>query len=960
MGEKLVVGPINQGLRTDRLAFNIDDDSFPTLINAYQWRGRIKRKRGTSPLGRLTRYFSSASTAYGSTTSFNLVAGTGTYLGYGVGNLLTGFGLESTGNIVPGSVTFTDTTTGDIFTDPSKNGTLVGSMGGTGIIIYSTGFIAISGATTDTITTVSFIYYPGLPVLGLEDLILEQFQFPGNLGFDTTYSYNIGATAPYGIYDVSFYKNPPSAGDYTQKSTWTPTSWNGQDYRQFWTVNYQGALWATNGINVPYSATTANIGMQFKPIVAVTVSMSGPPAIVNLQITGHGLVVGDFLFINEVVTTTGINFQTGYVTDEVNDNNVTVEFPNATITTNSTNSGIAQYLTNRSNPAKDCLRWYDGDPTNGANSNPPVFSAGLGWVNFMPPLSEDIYIISDLPPAIYYLIGARMIVPYKDRLLFFGPVVQTSASGAKAIYLRDTVVYSQNGTPYYTCSYTNTPSATVDTPTTADTVFFPVLTPVNQTATSPAYFADQPGFGGFIAAGIDQAITSVQDNRDVLIIGFDRSQSKLVYSGNDETPFIFYQINSEYGTGAPFASINMDEGVLSRGSRGYIITNETQCTRFDPQIPDQAFQVSLQQNGTERFASQRDFIAEWVYFSYQTNIIEVPSNQQAYKFNNQTLQYNYRDQSWAIFDESYTTYGLYRKVTGNTWATIGSIFPTWRSWNQPWSSGSSTLLNPLVIAGNQQGFVVVRNQGTAEAASLSITSISGTVLTVPFHCLNDGDYIQISGIIGTVTYQGNSINGMIFSVAVNSASTITLYPAIDSGSVYYGGGVITRLYAPYIQTKQFPVSWQMARKTRLGVQQYCLTTTSSAQITLLIFLSTNAAFAYNSGPIEPEEDVTNDGLIYSSILYTCPESTNLGLSPANISPQNTNLQQINDVISATSATSAQSQMWHRINTSLIGDTVQLGFTLSDAQMRDLTLTNQYAEIELHSFIIDVSPSSLLS
>jgi hypothetical protein len=53
-------------------------------------------------------------------------------------------------------------------------------------------------------------------------------------------------------------------------------------------------------------------------------------------------------------------------------------------------------------------------------------------------------------------------------------------------------------------------------------------------------------------------------------------------------------------------------------------------------------------------------------------------------------------------------------------------------------------------------------------------------------------------------------------------------------------------------------------------------------------------------------------------------------------------------------------LWHRMNTSLIGDTVQLGFTLSRAQMQDTTLSNQFAEIELHAFILDLQPSSLLS
>jgi hypothetical protein len=56
----------------------------------------------------------------------------------------------------------------------------------------------------------------------------------------------------------------------------------------------------------------------------------------------------------------------------------------------------------------------------------------------------------------------------------------------------------------------------------------------------------------------------------------------------------------------------------------------------------------------------------------------------------------------------------------------------------------------------------------------------------------------------------------------------------------------------------------------------------------------------------------------------------------------------------------QSQIWHRMNTSLLGDTVQIGFTLSDEQMQDITLSNQFTEIELHGFILDVNPSQLLA
>ena len=61
MGQKIVVGPISKGLQTVVEAFNINNDSFPVLSNAYQRQDKIRRKRGTQLLDRLTRYFDSTS-----------------------------------------------------------------------------------------------------------------------------------------------------------------------------------------------------------------------------------------------------------------------------------------------------------------------------------------------------------------------------------------------------------------------------------------------------------------------------------------------------------------------------------------------------------------------------------------------------------------------------------------------------------------------------------------------------------------------------------------------------------------------------------------------------------------------------------------------------------------------------------------------------------------------------------
>ena len=899
MGEKIIVGPVGGGLRNNVTAFNIDNDSFSSLINSYQWRGRIRRKRGTSFLTRLRRFFNSVVSSYTSTPTINLVGG--------AANLITGFGLSTNASFVPGSISITDTTTSIVYQDPGLNGILVGVLSPTslGTINYATGDITIVGGLTHAINA-SFLYYPSLPVLGEEDFEVNSVQFPGTIAFDNKYSYNVLTAFPYPNYDVSFYKNPAASASlpgYVPKTNETPTSWNGQDYQQFWSTNYQGAMLVTNGIDVPFTGST--IGMQFKIIGAITTTATTA----TMTITAHGLFVGDFVFINEVPSgITGINFQTGYVTTVTNANTVIVTFPYATLTGTAT-GGIAQYLTNRSDITKDCLRFYDGDPTNGNVTNPSL-TGNLGWVNFCPPLSQSIFSIAEVPIAQYYLVGARMIIPFKDRILFFGPVIQTSSGSP--IYLQDTVIYSQNGTPYYTSSFTATTNYPLP-PVTTPPSYFPILVPINQTATPSAYFEDQTGFGGFQSAGIDQPLITAANNGDVILCGFDTAQARLVYTGNDIVPFNFFLVDSELGSGSTFSVINMGRGVLSRGSRGYVNTTQERAVRFDPDIPDEVFQIRLTGNGTERMCAQRDFINEWIHFTYT-------GNQTVNKFPNTTLQYNYKDDSWAIFYESYTHYGQFRKQTGFTWQTVGLVYPSWEVWNDPWNAGSSTLLQPDVIAGNQQGFIMVRNNGTGEGTSLYIQGFTGNTVTSPNHNLDTGDYIIISGCMGTV---GTYVNGEIFSVLVEDANSFILNPtAIPSGATYIGGGLMTRMYVPYIQTKQFAPSWGISRKTRIGVQQYMLTSTDDAQMQLLIFLSQNSADAYNEGNIVPENNVVNNSLIYSTTLFTCPESTNIGLTPANI-----NLNMVTAI--------QQSQIWHRINTSLIGDSVQLGFTISDVQMRDI-------------------------
>lgn len=886
MPEQIYIGNFAKGLKLDRLPFNIDNDAFPTMFNFYSWRGRAKRKRGTLFLGQLEIQVQSVATA---TPPLSWQVGTIATLdgsGDATVNLISEFGLPATSSIVPGSFELSDGT--NTYTEPATpNGTLIGVPAGTGTINYDTGALTITGGAPGGTLVGFFDYFSGLPVMGLRDFVSSTSiaQYPLLLAFDTEKAYQINQSmSSVFFYNVTYYKG-----------TNTPFSWNGQDYQQFWTTNYSGALWATN--NVP--------GFNF--VNGTYVSGSGT-ALITFDFTSNAspfttLIVGDKLWFNE--WTSGGSTINGLVGTVSTVSGTPGQYV-VTFTGNQTvaGTGIAQLLTNTI-PGQDGIKWYDGDPT--AGTGLPT-GTGLGWVNFAPPLTALNVSINDTPEAKYYLVGALAIVPFKDRLLFFSPYIQTS-TGAP-IQLQDTCIWSWNGTPYYTT---------------------PV--PSGETSNIIAYYVDQTGAGGWIAAGISQPIVTVSNNEDVLLVGFGGNigrQTRFVYSGDDLNPFLFFNINQELGSSATFSAIALDRGALTIGSHGLALTTQQSAQRVELDIPDSIFTIQALNNGVQRINAVRDYYKEWVYFSY-------PVNDNPWKFPTQSFLYNYRDETWAILYENWTAHGTYRKQMHYTWATLP--FKTWSQWREPWNAGSTSALFPNIVAGNPQGYVLIIGQGTGEGISGTIQAVSAssgsTQITSTNHCVVQDDYLMFQGALGA-TFLNMQIGRV--SSTPDANTFIVDIPYVTS--TYLGLGKYTRLSQPLLQTKQFPVYWDQGRQVRLAVQKYLMDTTANSQITVNINLSQDPNMAYNSGTIVPTTgpDTTNNSLVYSQILYTCPESTNIGLTQANM-----NLQM------PTAAN--QYQIWHRFNTSLIGDTFQIGLTLSDTQMRILDFAT--SEIVLHGMHLTV-------
>ncbi len=887
MSSKLVISGIDKGLETGAEPFLIDNDSFPVLNNAYVWRKRVLRKRGNNFLGRLQRDLEAQ--ALGNTD------GAGAFSG----NILTILSLNTAAlalnaSLRPGSVTIT--IGAETFTDILPfNGVLVGSVAGAGTIDYQTGDFTITGATAATAITITFSYYPNLPVMGLESFETDATNLPRLVAFDTRYSYEI--TQPVDdFFDITFYR-----------ATALPFTWSGENFEQFWTENYEDAMFTTNGVFGFHFTTVEALGDQAAATITITLGRSD-------------LVVGDVLFFNEIqgTTITGINERVGVVATNAGSGDYTVTFQaTVTITGYTADTGIAQLLTNISDVAnQDGIRWYDGNP---------IGNIELGWVNFMPPLSAlDLRLnalSNPINPNPDYLVGARSIVAFKGRLLFLDVTIAQFVTHGVYNFVRfkNRVVFSQDGTPYYTVNN--------------DTDLTPTLVPVNQTADPQSWAANRAGRGGFIGAPISETLVSVQDNEDVLLTGFETSQLKLIFTGDDSLPFIFQTINSELGTQSTFSGINLDAGVLTFGEYGFALTTQVSAQRIDLQIPDQVFDIRKSNGDDERVTAVRDFRNEWIYFTYAPNTNDTT-------FPSKTLLYNYRDNTWATFDENFTTYGTFRRTNFTTWSMLGEKYGTWARWNDPWSFGSLEEQFPLIIGGNQHGFVMIRDSGTFEARSeyIQVMDLTTTptvpVITSPDHGLDSNEFIEIVGALGDVDPLEN-INNVIFQIDVIDLNTFNLllddaennnqFDNPPSGD-YIGDGTFRRISKPNIQTKQFPGFWDQGRQTRIGTQQYFLQATTNGQLTINLFMSQADNFPVN----DPDASTYQ---IYSQIVLTSPE-------PESRYPPDA------------------SQMWHRLSSSFIGDTVQIGITLSDDQMRVIGVND--AEIALHSLIIDLYPGPILA
>lgn len=640
------------------------------------------------------------------------------------------------------------------------------------------------------------------------------------------------------------------------------TTWNGSNSQFFWGANFRGSDASVRQLFV----TNFNLNATGNPIRYTdgTTWTDFEPAVSSTQVTNESLgtyVAGSGAFGPVIAS----NFP-------IIPGTITVTFSN----------GINPD-TIFTDPAKDGTLKGSPSTNTGATINYSTGSFNFPTISPTMPGGNATVTVNYKYEA-DKLFSARVLIPYYGRLLAFNTFEGTSRAASKQYFNR--VRFSQIGDPTQVGAW--------------DATIF--------------------GRGGFIDAPTNEQIISVIFYKDTMIVFFEKTTWQLRYAGDYGLPFVWERISSDLGSESEFSWILFDEGVLAVGHRAIVSATAQDVERIDLKIPDIVFSFRNQNQGIARVHGIRDFQKEVVYWCFNdstnTGIAQV--------FPNKTLVYNYRNNTWAIFRNSITTFGRYYGITAVTWDST-RIF--WDDRYVLWDDPDGQAEFPFVIVGNQQGFIHYYGYHSDDEQSLSITAIDRTVtpprLTILNHNLLDGDIIYLENIDFIDTSDSSTVatdlNGRTFRVSTlvpydadiveitEWDSTIPSYisnfsytPASGTGT-YIGNGTATLLPKMDIITKDFNPFIMEGKQIKLSYIDFLTDETSTGQVSINIFADT-----------------------------TTKESGNLTIGQKELQTQSNSLFPIqnSDII------------WNRFFSSVFGQFIATQITYDDDQMNDRSILDE--------------------
>lgn len=529
--------------------------------------------------------------------------------------------------------------------------------------------------------------------------------------------------------------------------------------------------------------------------------------------------------------------------------------------------------------AGDGIRWHD--QTIGAPVN--------GWINFLPPISTTDF-----------LMGCLIILPYKGFLVILNTWEGPNYAG-RVNFPQRARWNRQLATPFYDA---NIPTG-------------------YQGGSSATTWLSTPGNGGFIDAPTSENIVSAEFVKDTLIVYFEFSTWQLRFTGVASAPFIWEKINTELGSVSTFSTVPFDKTTIAVGNVGIHACDSVNVVRIDQKIPSETFLIQNKNNGNKRVYGIRDFFRQLVYWTLPYTGNEFGPGEPGPTeiiFPNKSLVYNYVDQSFSYFNDSFTCFGYFQSRTDRLWSTTST---TWSAANFTWISPQSQSEFPSIVAGNQQGFVVIMMRTVANQDAFYIANavpgVNVVTITSPNHNLGIDDFILVSTCSGIANFVGGiyKITNVIDlnNFEVDTTSTI---PA-PSGT-FTGAGTFLVVSNINILTKRFNPWMQEAAQVRLGYIDFYFDRTDFGQVAVNLYLNEDTTIPVNA-----------------EICSTFPETTY--------------------VFNPDTPPFAQAKLWKRVYFEDISQLFQVQITLSDELM--LSPFIRVSDITLHAMMPYFSKSGRL-
>lgn len=481
--------------------------------------------------------------------------------------------------------------------------------------------------------------------------------------------------------------------------------------------------------------------------------------------------------------------------------------------------------------------------TNFNEIDPMWYFDGTTWTEFSSEAAPvTVFLDNGASAPGAYVRTARIIIPFKNRLLLLNTVERNLSDGPGIYtYHVNRVRFSHLGSPL-------APNAWLEG---------------NQDITigPDTFYGDG---ASYYDAPTEEEIISAEFIKDRLIVYFERSTWELAFTNNDSDPFRWQKINTELGSEATFSTVPFDKLILTIGNTGIHGCSGANVERIDNKIPQKVFEINDVASSVARIAGIRDFFSEMVYWTF-------PSDDQSNLsvFPNRILVYNYQNGAWAFNDDSITAWGYFEQQDGATWTSTNW---TWASTNNSWGGGQTEAGFRQVIAGNQEGYVFVVDTDTSRnAPALQISNMTWAsptlTLIVINHNLVVGSYVLIENVQGMT-----GVNGLIMQVqSITGTDILTLSPyqlpppapIISISGTYTGGGTLARVSNIEIRSKQWNPYVNEGRNVYIASMDFGVLKTDTGEITVDYFPSASDVSMIQNG-------TATGAILGTSVLETRP------------------------------------------------------------------------------------------